>query len=66
MGAPDNPVLLELVSLIPGSSLPLGFGDYGFQVTTIGVYHAMGVPFGEGFLFTRDIWGHLWPHIEIH
>ena len=43
-----------------GHSLPARFSDHGFWLATIGVYHAMGVPFGEGFLPTSDTSGHLW------
>ena len=42
-----------------GHSLPARFSDHGFWLATIGVYYAMGVPFGEGFLPTSDTSGHL-------
>ena len=42
-----------------GHSLPSRFGDHGFQVATIGVYHATGVPFMLGFFAVGDNPGHL-------
>ena len=42
-----------------GHSLPTRFSDHAFLLATIGIYYAMGVPFGEGFLPTSDTSGHL-------
>ena len=43
-----------------GHSSLARISDHGFQVATIGVYHATGVPFPEGFFAVGDNSGHLW------
>ena len=42
-----------------GHSSLARISDHGFQVATIGVYHATGVPFPEGFFAVGDNSGHL-------
>ena len=43
-----------------GQWLPVWFSDHGFSVATIGIYHAMGVPFGFSFVAVGDNPGYLW------
>ena len=43
-----------------GHSSLARISDHGFQVATIGVYHATGVPFPEGFFAVGDNTGYLW------
>ena len=46
-------------SAFKGHALPARFGDHGFWLATIGVYHAMGVSFAGIFFATGDKWGYL-------
>ena len=57
----DPGMVLEATILaFKGHSLQIWFADDGFYVATICVYHAVGVPFGGGFVTVGVNSGHLW------
>ena len=58
-GVPDDPVVQELVSVIPGKGLSTGISNHGFWVVTMGVQPPVKEFFSVGFLPVIDTSGHL-------